>query len=70
MNRIISFVLIIAGLALAFMGITTYQDATADVSFLGLDLSLSDQEAKQTAMMYFAGAVACLLGGLFFFRKI
>ena len=69
MYKLISLLLVLAGIALAVMGVTAYQDATADVSFLGLDLSLSDQEAKQTAMMYIAGAAGCLLGGFALFRK-
>jgi nitric oxide reductase large subunit len=69
MYRLLSLLLLVAGIALAFTGYSTYQDATADVSFLGLDLSLSDQEAKQTAMLYFLGAGVCLLAAIGLFRK-
>lgn len=69
MYKILALVLLLGGIALGVMGLTTYQDATAGVSFLGLDLSLSDQEGKQTALLYMISAVACLYAGFRFYRK-
>lgn len=69
MKKILPLVLIVAGIGLAVMGITTFQDSTADVSILGLDISASDEGGQQTAILYFVIAAVCLFGGFTMYRK-
>jgi hypothetical protein len=69
MKKILPLLLIVAGIGLAVMGITTYQESTASVSVLGLDISASDEGGQQTAILYFVVAAVCLFGGYSLYRK-
>lgn len=69
MKSLFSFLLLLAAIALAAQAFSLYQEATAGVSFLGIDLSIADQEAKQMALYYGGGALACLLGAFGLYRS-
>ena len=65
MKSIVSILLIVAGLFFAYLAISTFQASTASVSFLGIDLSASDEGGQTTAILYGVVAVVCfVLGGL------
>ncbi len=69
MKSILPIILVIAGLAFAYLAITTFQDSTANVEVLGIDLSASDEGGQMTAALYGVLAVACLGVGALTFRK-
>ncbi len=69
MKSILPIILVVAGLAFAYLAITTFQAATADVSFLGIDLSASDEGGQMTAALYGVLALVCLGLGATTFRK-
>lgn len=69
MQKWLALILLVAAIVLGYLGYTTYQEATAGVSVLGFDISMSDQETRQLALYYGLGAVVCLLAGLRLFRR-
>lgn len=69
MNKLIGLILLLAGVAAAVYGFQLYQDATADISILGLDISASDKEVTQQAYIFFGLAVVGVIAGLFFWKK-
>ena len=69
MKKLLPVILIIAGIGLAVLGVTTFQNSTADVSFLGLDISASDKSGQQAAILYFVVAAVCLFTGYRLQRK-
>lgn len=65
MKSIVPIMLIIVGLGLAVMGVNAFQESTANVSFLGLDINASDEGGQMTGILYFVlGAICLVLGGL------
>lgn len=69
MKSILPIVLVLAGLVFAYLAITTFQDSTANVSFLGIDLSASDESGQLTAGLYGIVALVCLGLGVRTFSK-
>lgn len=69
MNKLIALILLLAGIAAAVHGFQLYQDATADISILGLDISASDKETTQQAYIFFGLGLVGLIAGLVFWRK-
>ena len=69
MKAILPIVLIIAGLIFAYLGITTFQDSSADVEILGLEIGATDKGAQTTAILYGIISIACFAGGAFTFGK-
>ncbi|RME98781.1 MAG: hypothetical protein D6772_08585 [Bacteroidetes bacterium] len=66
---LLPILLVVVGLVFAYLGITTFQNATAEVSVLGLDISASDEGGQTTAIVYFVLAAICLFGGIGLYRK-
>ncbi|TXF88881.1 hypothetical protein FUA23_12510 [Neolewinella aurantiaca] len=69
MKAILPIILIIAGLVFAYLGITTFQGASADVEVLGLEIGATDEGAQTTAILYGVLSIACFVGGAFTFGK-
>ena len=69
MQKGLALILLVAAIILGYLGYTTYQEATAGVSVLGFDISMSDQETRQVAIYYGLGAVVCLLASAWLFRR-
>ncbi|WP_020534692.1 DUF3185 family protein [Lewinella cohaerens] len=69
MNKLIGLILLLAGIAAGVYGFQLYQDATADISILGLDISASDKEATQQAYIFFGLGVVGVIAGLIFWKK-
>ena len=69
MKKILALVLLFLGLWLAYQGYNIYQGATADLNFLGLNLSLSDEEGQRQALLYGVGGLVCVLAALGLVRR-
>lgn len=69
MKSALPIILVLAGIAFAYLAITTFQAATANVSFLGIDLSASDEGGQMTAALYGILSLACLGLGVRTFQK-
>ena len=69
MKNVIALILLIAGITLLVMGVNTYQEATASLEFLGLDLSAADESGQQTAIIYLALGLLGLVGSYLVYRR-
>ena len=69
LKAILPILLIVAGLVFAYLGITTFQNSTAGVEVLGIDLSATDEGGQSTAILYGVLSVVCLGLGAFTFGK-
>lgn len=70
MKQIVPILLIVAGLGLGFMGINTFQDSTANASFLGININASDEGGQMTGILYLVlGAVALVAGAMMARKK-
>lgn len=69
MKALLAGILIIIGIALAAYGVHTYQEATAQLDILGLNLSAKDKSGQQSAYMYMGLGVIAALAGFFLWRK-
>jgi drug/metabolite transporter (DMT)-like permease len=69
MKKLFPILLMVAGLALALMGINTFQESTASVSFLGLDINASDESGQTTAILYLVLGGVSLVAGYLMYRK-
>lgn len=68
-SKIIAIVLIVAALALAYIGINTVAANTESVNFLGLKFDVSDESGKTKGYIYIALAVALFVGGIYTLNK-
>ncbi|MCB0596165.1 MAG: hypothetical protein H6557_21390 [Lewinellaceae bacterium] len=69
MKNLIVLILLIAGIALAVMGVQTYQESSASLNLLGMEISANDESGQRSAMLYFALALASLAAGYFVWKK-
>lgn len=69
MKSLLAGILIIIGIALAAYGVHVYQEATAQLDILGLNLSARDKSGQQSAYMYMGLGVIAVLAGFFLWRK-
>ncbi len=68
-SKIIAIVLIIAGIALAYIGINTIMANTESVNFLGLKFDVSNEDGKMKGFIYTGLAVVLFIGGIFTLNK-
>lgn len=68
-TKIIGIVLIVAGLALGYMGITKITDNSAAVKIIGVEINVSDEGAKQEGYLYLGIAALLFVGGLYSITK-
>lgn len=64
-TKIVGILLIIAAIALGYMGITTFQESTASAKILGVELSASDEGGQITGFLYIGLAIVMGLGGIY-----
>ena len=69
MKTILPILLIVAGLVFAYLGITTFQGASADVEILGLEIGATDKDEQSTAIVYGVLSIICFVAGAFTFGK-
>jgi len=65
MNKVIGAILIIASLAIAYIGITKISQSTESVSFLGIKIEASDNSGKTEGFLFLGLAVALFAGGIY-----
>ena len=59
----------VAGLVLAIFGINAFQESTASVSFLGIDVNASDESGQTAGIMYLVVGAIALVAGYLMYRK-
>jgi len=59
MKKILPFILVLVGVALVYLGVVTYQDATANLDIFGLNLKASDNSGQTAAFVYFGAGIVC-----------
>jgi len=64
MKKIISIVLIVAGIGLAVMGFGKLDDSTASLEIGGLELSAQNNEGSSTAYIMMGLGALLLVGGV------
>ena len=69
MNKVLGAVLIIASLALAYVGINKISQSTESVNFLGIKIEASDNSGKQEGFLYVGLAVVLFGGGIYTINK-
>ncbi len=69
MKTVLPIVLIIAGIVFAYLGITTFQGSSADVSVLGLEIGATDEGAQTTAILYGVLSLVCFGAGFMTYNK-
>ena len=50
-------------------GVQTYQESSASLNLLGMEISANDESGQRSAMLYFALALASLAAGYFVWKK-
>lgn len=68
-SKIISIVLIIAALAIAYIGINTVMANTESFKFLGIKFDVSNESGKMKGFLYVALAVVLFGGGIYTLNK-
>lgn len=68
-SKIIAIVLIIAALAIGYIGINTVAANTESFNFLGIKFDVSDQSGQTKGYLYFGLAVLLLIGGIYTLNK-
>lgn len=69
MKKLLPILLIVAGLAFGYLGITTFQNSSANASFLGIDINASDEGGQMTGILYLVLGVIALIAGVGMYRK-
>jgi hypothetical protein len=69
MNKLIALLFLLAGLASAYYGYQLYQDATADISFLGLNIEASDKAVQQQSYLFLGLGLVGVIVGLLTWKK-
>ena len=68
-TKIIGIVLIMAGLALGYKGVTKISDNNAAVKIIGVEINVSDEGAKQEGCLYLGIAALLFVGGIYSITK-
>lgn len=69
MNKAFPIILMVAGLVLAIFGINAFQESTASVSFLGIDVNANDESGQTAGIMYLVIGAIALVAGYMMYRK-
>lgn len=69
MNKVIGVVLIIAGLALAYVGIKKVSQSTESVNFLGMKIEASDNSGKTEGYLFLGLGIVLFGGGIYTVSK-
>jgi len=68
-SKIIAGFLIIASLALGYIGFNKISDNTASVNLLGLKIDASNESGKQQGYFYVGFAIVLFAGGIYTLNK-
>lgn len=64
MKQILGILLIVLAVYLGYMGITAFQESTAELNLFGLEINATDESGKQTSIIYLVLAVVSAVGGI------
>lgn len=64
MNKIIGGLLLILAIYLGYTGITMYQESTAAIEILGLEINASEADGKNTSFIYLGFALISSIAGI------
>ncbi|MDO9185170.1 MAG: hypothetical protein Q7W13_04090 [Bacteroidia bacterium] len=70
MNKIIGAVLIIAGLAVGYVGFNKISESTKSANVLGLKIEASNQSGKQQGYLFLGLGAILLLGGFYTLKNV
>ncbi|HOZ74275.1 MAG TPA: hypothetical protein PLS51_01360 [Flavobacterium sp.] len=68
-SKIIAIVLIVAALAIAYIGINTVMANTESFNFLGMKFDVSNESGKMKGFLYIGLAVVLFGGGVYTLNK-
>ncbi len=69
MKKVFALLLLVAGIVLLVQAVNTYQEASASIEVLGLELSAHEESGQQRAVLYFIFGLASLAGSYLVWRK-
>ena len=65
MNKVIGALLIIASLAIAYVGINNISQSTESVNFLGIKIEASDNSGKTEGYLFLGLGIVLFAGGIY-----
>lgn len=68
-NKIIGGILIVAALVLGGLGINKFSNSGESVDILGAEISVEDNNSRNSSYMYMGLALMSFLGGMYTMRK-
>jgi len=69
MKQTIGVILVIAALALGYLGYTKMQNSKAGIKIGDLEISATDNSSSKEAYIYFGLGAVCLIGGMVMLSK-
>lgn len=68
-SKIIAIVMIVAALAIAYIGINTVMANTESFNFLGMKFDVSNESGKMKGFLYIGLALVLFFGGVYTLNK-
>jgi hypothetical protein len=68
-NKIIGIVLIVASIAMGYMGITKISDNNAAIKIVNIEIDVSDKDEQQEGYLYLGIAAVLFVSGLYIISK-
>ena len=68
-TKVMGIILIIASIALGYIGVNKISDSQASVEVLDIEMEATDQSGKQQGYIYTGLAVVLFIGGIYVLRK-
>lgn len=69
MKKVFALLLLVAGIVLLVLAVNTYQEASASIEVLGLELSAHEESGQQRAILYLIFGLAGLAGSYLVWKK-
>ena len=69
MNKVVGAVLIIASLAIAYVGIKKISQSTESINFLGISIQASDNSGKTEGLLILGLGIGLFAGGIYTLNK-
>lgn len=64
-SKLIGALLILASIAVGYIGLNKIADNTKQINFLGLKIDASNESGKQQGYMYLGAAILLFAGGIY-----
>ncbi|MCO6491165.1 MAG: hypothetical protein J5I98_22295 [Phaeodactylibacter sp.] len=69
MKKLMAILLLIAGIVLIVLAVNTYQEASASLEVLGMELSAQNESGQQRAVLYLVLGLVSLTGSYLAWRR-